>query len=102
MPRSISPNSFSAVTMITGMSLVAGSFFSRRDLESAHLGHHHVQENQIRLVLGDQIQGLDTVAGGNGPAVDVFEIRWISSRFCVLSSTTRMTGSLSGGDGRFW
>src|SRR5882672_11859783 len=35
------------------------------NLEAAHPRHHHVQQNQVRIVLLDLLQGVDAVDRGN-------------------------------------
>jgi len=39
------------------------------DLESAHLGHHHVEQDQVGLAFGHHIEGLHPVVGRHGPAI---------------------------------
>jgi len=50
-----------AVTMMTGIFLYRGSFNHQASRQSVHLGHHHVHQNNIRLLSVGHVNGLLTV-----------------------------------------
>jgi hypothetical protein len=43
------------------------------DLDAVHVGHHHVEQDQVRLLLLDVIERLEAVVGGDNPDALTFQ-----------------------------